>query len=116
MVTNYFGGCPHSGDTGGYLNIGREHWFVCDKHKTKWRCGSNLFSNWQDETDETWQRNHYKLATYREVEPLPEGSWSADPDRRKAELATFEGQRKAEAAQRSASYANDNQDDPDIPF
>ena len=67
---DYFGGCPECGTNDGYLNVGREHWFVCDKHKTKWWIGSNLFSSWMEETEEEWQRNKIKLADYREVEPI----------------------------------------------
>ena len=66
----YFGGCPECGDTSGYLNIGREHWFVCDKHKTKWCIGENLFSGWRDETEAEWERNSDKLAGYNKVDPV----------------------------------------------
>jgi len=41
---NYFGGCPECGGTHGYLNVNRNHWFVCDDHKTAWFIGSNIFS------------------------------------------------------------------------
>jgi hypothetical protein len=43
---DYFGGCPDCGYPGtndGFLNIGRDHWYVCHLHRTKWRVGSNLF-------------------------------------------------------------------------
>lgn len=66
----YFGGCPHCGQTDGYLNVSRNHWFVCDEHKVTWRVGSNLFSSWRDESDTDWKRNAMKLARYRQVEPL----------------------------------------------
>src|SRR5690348_17591745 len=48
--TPYFGGCPYCHKTDGYINVGREHWFVCDQHQTKWRIGENLFSSWREET------------------------------------------------------------------
>jgi ssDNA-binding Zn-finger/Zn-ribbon topoisomerase 1 len=67
---NGFGGCPQCGGTHGYLNIGRDHWFVCDDHKTKWRVGSNLFSSWKDETDEEWASNKLHLEGYEEVRPV----------------------------------------------
>ena len=71
----YFGGCPQCGRNDGYMNIGREHWFVCNRHKTKWLIGSNLFSGWKDEDEGVWTRNEYRLENYMEVEPIdPRGA------------------------------------------
>jgi hypothetical protein len=70
-VTNYFGGCPICGRTDGCKSVGRDHWYVCDEHKTKWCVGSNLFSVWRELTEAEHQRNYYLLATYREVASLP---------------------------------------------
>jgi hypothetical protein len=70
-VDNYFGGCPHCGQTNGCMNIGRDHWFVCHTHKTKWCIGSNLFSSWREQTEEDWRKNEYRLSTYMVVKPLP---------------------------------------------
>ena len=67
----YFGGCPHCRQNDGYMNIEREHWFFCDRHKTKWLVGANLFSGWLTEDEETWKRNGYKLAEYMSVTPIP---------------------------------------------
>ena len=39
-VDNHFGGCPTCHKTDGFLNIGRDHWFVCHHHRTKWCVGS----------------------------------------------------------------------------
>ena len=47
-----------------------DHWFVCDTDFTKWYAGYNLFSCWQDETEDTWRENAAKLAGYIEVKPL----------------------------------------------
>ena len=66
----HFGGCPHCSKTDGYINVGRDHWFVCDQHRTKWWAGSNLFSSWRDETEEEWLRNEYKLENYISVDPV----------------------------------------------
>ena len=66
----YFGGCPKCGESDGHLNVGRNHWAVCDTHKTTWPIGENLFSGWHDETEADWQRNEEKLAGYRQVEPI----------------------------------------------
>ncbi len=67
---HYFGGCPECGGTDGYMNVERVHFFVCDKHKTKWRIGENLFSSWHEETEADWQANAKRLASYREVKPM----------------------------------------------
>ncbi len=66
----YFGGCPDCGDCDGYVNIGRSHWFLCDKHKVTWCVGSNLFSSWQHQTEDE-QRKIYDqigMGEYREIE------------------------------------------------
>ena len=69
-VTDYFGGCPNCGQNNGYLNVNRIHIFICHTHKTAWCIGSNLFSDWRDETEETWMRNEALLEQYTEVEAL----------------------------------------------
>ena len=66
----YFGGCPHCGGSDGYLNIGAEHWFRCDTHRTKWRVGTNLFSGWREEDEDIWLRNRYRLSEFMQVEPV----------------------------------------------
>jgi hypothetical protein len=65
---HHFGGCPECGNSGGYLNIGRAHWFHCDEHLVKWLIGENLFSTWHDESEEVWKDNAQRLSLYREVE------------------------------------------------
>jgi hypothetical protein len=68
--TDYFGGCPECWRNDGYLNYGRDHWFVCHKHKVRWYVGSNLFSSWREEDEESWNENAKLLSTYREVEEV----------------------------------------------
>ncbi len=67
---SYYGGCPHCGRNDGFLNVEREHFFICHEHKTKWHFGSNLFSGWREESEETWQRNRFRLAEYMTVDPM----------------------------------------------
>ena len=62
--------CPECGETDGFLHVGREEWFVCHKHKTKWCVGSNLFSGWREMTDEEFQKNAELLEGYKEVKPI----------------------------------------------
>ncbi len=69
-TTNYgFGVCPKCQKSDGYMNIGREHWGLCDEHKICWHIGSNLFSGWKDETEGDWESNSEKLASFTQVTP-----------------------------------------------
>lgn len=67
---DYFGGCPDCGGSDGYFNSGRDHWFRCDEHKTRWLVGANLFSSWREETEADWQKNRQTYGGYREVAPV----------------------------------------------
>ncbi len=67
---NYFGDCPKCRRNNGYLNIGRDHWFVCKKHGVKWYGGSNIFPDWRQETEKTWRQNEALLENLMEVEPV----------------------------------------------
>jgi hypothetical protein len=67
---DYWGGCRRCGRHDGYLNDGPEHWFICRRHRVKWRVGSNLFSGWRDESDLDRARQRFELAQFREAEPL----------------------------------------------
>lgn len=69
VQVHLYGGCPHCRKHDGYLNIGREHWFVCKKHKTKWYCRGQ-FTDMKYETPEGWDRNTEYLKNYQEVEPI----------------------------------------------
>lgn len=64
----YDGDCPYCG-TSLYMNIGRDQYGYCPEHKVSWWIGSNVFSSWLYEGEETWERNARKLANYRRVEP-----------------------------------------------
>ena len=63
----YFGVCPKCRRHDGFLNIGREHWFHCKRHKTKRLAGINLFSGWKSESEETMLANAALLQKYRHV-------------------------------------------------
>ena len=65
-----FGGCPKCLCLANIWNVGKCHWAVCHRHKTKWHIGANLFSSWRYETEADWLANSYRLAEYREVKPL----------------------------------------------
>jgi len=79
---HYFGGCPECGGQSGYLNVGGNHWAVCDAHKVKWPIGYNLFSDWHDETEDVWAGNAATLAGYRLVEPLAQEKPDPEPTNR----------------------------------
>jgi hypothetical protein len=71
-VDDYFGLCPVCLHTDGYLNIGREHWFFCKEHKTKWCAGSNLFSSWRDDTEDSQRKifDELNFGSFETVEPV----------------------------------------------
>ena len=69
-TTHYFGGCPICGTNDGQVDLARDHWFICERHKTKWHFGSNLFSARREQTEDDWRRNEYRLANYMTVEPV----------------------------------------------
>jgi hypothetical protein len=77
---DYFGGCPHCGKNDGCLNYGRDHYFICRKHKVYWYAGSNLFSGWRDENETIWRENASLLETYTEVKPIHDPYWEAPVD------------------------------------
>jgi hypothetical protein len=66
----HFGACPSCGQCDLSLNIGRNHWHACTVHKVRWCIGSNLFSSWREETEETWRVNAERLAGFTEIEPI----------------------------------------------
>lgn len=67
---NHFGACPHCGGSDQFLNIGRNHWMVCERHGVKWPIGSNLFGCWRSETEDDWKRNAEVLRGYAHVKPI----------------------------------------------
>ena len=78
---DYFGGCPFCRRLDACLNIGRDHWYACGRHRVKWCVGSNLFSAWRHENEAIWARNAALLAQYVEVEPLspPQRTYNDSP-------------------------------------
>ena len=64
----HFGVCSICGGSDGYLNVGRNHWFVCHEHKRKWFVGGNLFGSWRHEDEAKWERNERVLAEYADLE------------------------------------------------
>ena len=50
-----------------YLNIGRDHFWVCDHCRKCMYFGSNLMSSWRGQTEEEWELNRKKLSTYEMV-------------------------------------------------
>lgn len=67
---NHFGDCPKCRKNDGHLNVGREHWFVCKRHRVKWRAGHDIFPDWRQEDVHIWRQNEKFLDFFMEVEPL----------------------------------------------
>src|SRR5690242_18180191 len=68
------------------LNIERDHWGCCDKHRVKWHIGSNLYSSWQYENRLDWLRNERHLAPYRNISGTHHGCFAKSPARQPDEL------------------------------
>jgi hypothetical protein len=77
--TDYFGVCPTCHKNNGYLNIGRQHWFVCHEHRVTWCVGENLFSSWREQSEETFAENAKRIADYAVVEPYCGPESNANP-------------------------------------
>jgi len=65
-----FGGCPVCGQGEEYVNVEREHFFICRDHKVFWNVGSNLFSSWKEQDEAHWRDNAALLLTFTEVDPI----------------------------------------------
>jgi len=63
------GGCPECARSDGYINLGREHWFICREHRTRWFGGTNLFDTWKNQTVAQSQSAEILLRGFREVLP-----------------------------------------------
>jgi hypothetical protein len=113
-VTGYFGGCPECGRSE-YVNVGRDHFLVCEEHKKSHCFGANLFSDWRDETEEVWEQNRKLLSECEHVDFLPEGVWPRDPDARALALRKYEDAVRERKAQLKAEPPACSGDD-DIPF
>jgi hypothetical protein len=66
---DWMGLCPKCRKQPDILNVERNHYGVCHKHKVAWLVGINLFSSWQKENEITWRLNAELLDNYRRVEP-----------------------------------------------
>lgn len=68
----YWGLCPTCKETDGFVNLGRGHWFICKKHRTRWFIGSNLFSSWRNETEAEQRRELEEIGfdSFEDVEPF----------------------------------------------
>ncbi len=79
-VENRFGGCPKCKKHDGRLNIGRNHWFFCKKHRAKWFAGTDVFPDWTSETEEDWKQNEAFLDLFIEVDPFCSWKHASDEE------------------------------------
>lgn len=63
------GNCPDCHLASKMLNVGRDHYGVCDQHKVFWHIGSDVYSEWRQESESVWQRNDATLRSYTQVAP-----------------------------------------------
>jgi len=59
--------CRHGHETR-LFNIGRGHFVACDRCRTFIHVGSNLMSNWRQESEAIWRRNSDSVEGYELVE------------------------------------------------
>lgn len=64
------GCCPACGKSDGFVNLGKEHWFICREHKMKWFGGSDLIEDWKDQTIAQALSVKALLEGYTEVVPF----------------------------------------------
>jgi hypothetical protein len=64
------GVCPKCGKSDGFVNLGKEHWFICRVHKSKWFAGANLFEGWENQTVAQAQSIELMLDSYKEIVPV----------------------------------------------
>lgn len=69
-VDSQFGGCTKCGLHDGYRNVGPQHWFMCVERKVRWLGGTNLFSDWRQESQKDWNENEESLVEYETVVPV----------------------------------------------
>lgn len=71
QIDSRFGVCPECGSDDGYINAGRDHYFICKEDRLYWHIGSNLFESWRRQTEEEqraeWDR--IGMDDFRKVEP-----------------------------------------------
>jgi hypothetical protein len=69
-----FGGCPKChGNNGCLTDRSGDHYFICRRHRLKWKFGSRLFPAWEKMSFGSLIRQGTVLALYRETTP-----WFAD--------------------------------------
>jgi hypothetical protein len=84
-VTNYFGGCPTCGGNDGCVNADGRLVSYCMAHKVSWGIGEDQFISRLSKTDAEKRERHKFIEDYMGVQPVPEGTWPADPDVRHRE-------------------------------
>jgi hypothetical protein len=73
-------GCPLCEEERPYVNAGKVHIGYCEPCRVSWVIGTNLFSSWQDQTEEE-QRDAYMAAgitRLRRIGAVPQTTPLAD--------------------------------------
>ncbi|MCZ6803438.1 MAG: hypothetical protein O7D86_05775 [Proteobacteria bacterium] len=70
QYSKHCGVCPKCSKSDGFVNLGKEHWFICRDHKAKWFGGINLFEGWENQTVAQSESIAVMLESYKEVIPL----------------------------------------------
>ena len=70
-----FGVCPKCGKSDGVVNLGKEHWFFCRVHKTKWFSGVNQFKGCENQTVAQAGGIEIMMNSYQDVVPINVSDW-----------------------------------------
>ena len=98
--------------SGSYINLGKDHWFYCDKHKLRWLMGSNMFSSWEHETEEEQKAIYdrldfgsFKIIKESGCPHLAKFPWPADEEECEAKIRRLEDEAAAKHAHARALRA-----------
>jgi hypothetical protein len=84
-VINYLGGCPTCGANDGCVNVNGLLICYCNSHKVSWGISQGLeIGSLAEPNAEARERNKF-IEDYKDVCPVPEGTWPADPEVRHRE-------------------------------
>jgi hypothetical protein len=84
-VTNYFGGCPTCGGNDGCVDADGRLVSYCKEHKVSWEIGGDEFVSRLSKTDPEKRERYQFIEDYKNVQPVPEGTWPEDPEVRHRE-------------------------------
>ncbi len=77
-TVDHEGACPVCGRSDGFINIRKQQWGGCRRHKVRWLIGLNVYSGWMHQNEADWQKNADMLSGWREVKPVFPQTYKVD--------------------------------------